>query len=375
MSGNLLNLSYLILTRYHPLIKCNVALSGLNATDDPAPGIAFARSLRESGEWQGQIFGLAYDATETGIYQDAFFDRVFMMPDPLLPELFFNRLQQICVNSNIHVLIPSLDYELIGLSSLTKYFKGIGINTLIPSAPALRNHLKTKLPDFCSINGFKSPQQMSIVHPDSIYSVVAELGLPVVVKGVIHGSHIAYSINEAIIYFHKIRQRWGAPVLLQEYIPGEEYNTDCLVDRDRKVIGAVQMKKLALTDKGKGWSGVTLYDKSLMDLCFAIIDKLRWVGPIELEFVKHGRSGDYYLLEINPRFGTWIYLSAKAGQNLPLAAVRLALGERLKPLPMYQTGKMFVRYSLDKVCPLSQLAEIMTTGELDLSGKSYKGIN
>lgn len=349
------------------MIKCNIALSGLNATDDPAPGIAFARSLRESGEWEGKIIGLAYDASETGIYNGNIFDYVYLLPDPLLGGAIFNRLKEIHSKTRLDVLVPLLDYELISLPTIEQYLKELGISMLIPSAASLRQHIKIMLRDFCQKNGIRSPKQKAIALPNSIGSAIEELGLPVVVKGVIHGSCVAYSAYEAAGYFHQIKQRWGLPVIMQEYIYGEEYNTDCLTDRDRQVIGAVSMKKLTLTDKGKGWSGVTIFDKDLLDLSYEIVRKLRWVGPIELEFVKQRDSGDYYLLEINPRFGSWIYLSSRAGQNLPLAAIRIALGERVEPFTKYDTGMMFMRYSLDLVCPVSRLGEIMTTGELSFT--------
>lgn len=346
------------------MLKCNVAVSGLNATDDPAPGIAFARSLRESGEWEGRIIGLAYDASDTGIYNGSFFDEVYLMPDPLLPAAFYDRLKKVHLKSRMNVIVPLLDYELLSLPALELYLREMGINMLIPSAPSLRQHLKTRLTSFCRQNNIKSPRQVQLVDPQNIAGAIEDLGLPAVVKGVIHGSCTAYSYSEALIHFNRIRERWGLAILVQEYIAGDEYNTDCLIDRDRKTIGAVQMKKLAVTEKGKGWAGVTVYDKELMDLSLDITARLGWIGPIELEFVRQRSTGDYYLLEINPRFGTWIYLSSRAGQNLPLAAVRIAMGERVKPFASYQTGIMFMRYSLDMVSPISVMAQVVNTGEL-----------
>jgi carbamoyl-phosphate synthase large subunit len=129
------------------------------------------------------------------------------------------------------------------------------------------------------------------------------------------------------------------------------------------------MRKLAVTEKGKAWSGVTVKDEKLLDLSKDIITKLKWIGPIELEFVKQKSSGDYYLLEINPRFGAWIYLAANAGQNLPLAAVQIAMGKKVEPFPPYKAGLMFVRYSLDIICPIEYLANLTANGELMLNDK------
>ena len=55
--------------------KVFVAVSGINAVDNPGPGVAVARSLKEDEELAVQVAGLAYDAMEPGIYMDWVVDR------------------------------------------------------------------------------------------------------------------------------------------------------------------------------------------------------------------------------------------------------------------------------------------------------------
>lgn len=354
------------------MIQCNVAVSGLKAADDPAPGIAIIRSIRDSGQWEGKIIGLAYDALETGIYDKSLLDEAYLLPHPLDTGAFLHRLRDITQKTRINVLIPLLDLELLNLPSLEPSLKEIGINLLTPPMSKIRTHLKLKLAEFCHKNNIKHPKQTAITSPDNIASSIKQIGIPAVIKGIIHESHLAFSAEEALIYFNKIKMRWGLPIIIQEYIQGEEYNIDCLVDRDGRLIGSVAMRKLGITDKGKAWSGVTIKDEKLLNLSKDILDKLNWIGPIELEFIRQRSSGNYYLLEINPRFGTWIYLAASAGQNLPLAMVQIAMGEKVQPLQPYKAGVMFVRYSLDLVCPMEHLANLTTKGELILNEEKIK---
>ena len=44
-----------------------IAVTGLNATDNPAPGVGVLRALRESGP-KDRLVGLAYDALDPGVY-------------------------------------------------------------------------------------------------------------------------------------------------------------------------------------------------------------------------------------------------------------------------------------------------------------------
>ena len=84
---------------------------------------------------------------------------------------------------------------------------------------------------------------------------------------------------------------------------------------------------------------------------------------MELEIIKT-INNDYYLVEINPRIPAWVYLAVAAGQNIPEALVRLALGEEVKPFQNYEVGKMFIRYSYELIGDISQFEKLSMTGEL-----------
>jgi carbamoyl-phosphate synthase large subunit len=130
------------------------------------------------------------------------------------------------------------------------------------------------------------------------------------------------------------------------------------------MIGAVAMKKMYITDKGKGWSGITIHDPALLELSKKTIAALQWKSGLELEFVKDKETNEYHLIEINPRFPAWVYLPAAAGQNLPYALLQLALGKTVRPFTTYDIGKMFIRYSWDWITDIKQFETITVHGEL-----------
>jgi carbamoyl-phosphate synthase large subunit len=102
-------------------------------------------------------------------------------------------------------------------------------------------------------------------------------------------------------------------------VPGaerEERNVVALGDGAGGMLGSVAMKKLAVTDKGKGWAGITIRDPELIRIAERFVSATQWRGPFELE-VMLARDGTYYVIEINPRFPAWVYLSASSGVNLP----------------------------------------------------------
>jgi carbamoyl-phosphate synthase large subunit len=193
---------------------------------------------------------------------------------------------------------------------------------------------------------------------------------PLFVKGVFYGATLAYGIDEAIMAFHKVVAQWGLPVIVQTQIPGEEFNVVALGDGEGGLCGCVAMKKMLITDKGKGWAGVTVRDPALVTLTKSFMKTTRWRGPCEIELIRSQR-GIYHLIEINPRFPAWVYLSASAGVNLARATVELALSRKVTPLSDYHAGKMFVRISIDQPASIEDFQRVVTTGELTRS--EYEG--
>jgi len=75
-------------------------------------------------------------------------------------------------------------------------------------------------------------------------------------------------------------------------------------------------------------------------------------------------NNDYYMIEINPRIPAWVYLAVGAGQNIPEALVKLALGMNVEPYKSYEVGKMFIRYSYDLIGDIQQFEKLSINGEL-----------
>ena len=96
----------------------------------------------------------------------------------------------------------------------------------------------------------------------------------------------------------------------------------------------------------------------------SFITKSKWGGGLEVELMKEDKTGELYLLEINPRFPAWVYLAVGCGQNHPEMLVKLAMNEEVKPMKKYDVGKMFIRYAYDMICDLDKYEKISINGEV-----------
>jgi carbamoyl-phosphate synthase large subunit len=347
-------------------VDATVAVTGMNATDNPAPGVPVARALRHEPSFKGRIVGLGYDALDPGFYGQGLVSSGAILPYPSAGrEALRERLRWVHDELGMDVLVPNLDSELRAMVSLAPELERGGTRTFLPSLEAIERASKVNLPRLAVQADIDIPPSEALLTANGIADAAKKFGLPLVVKGVYYGATVAWSEADAVAAFHRFTAQWGLPVIVQGFIAGEEYNVAALGDGKGNLVGAVAMRKMMLTDKGKGWCGVAIDNPDLVRICEAVVGTLRWRGPLEVEILKSAKTGEYFIIEINPRFPAWIHLSAGAGLNLPYFAVRLALGLPLpSPLPSYRAGTLFVRISVDQISDLSTFEQLAATGVL-----------
>ncbi len=340
-----------------------VAVTGLNATDNPAPGVAVARALK-AADPATRVVGLAYDLLDPGNYALEWFDDVFLFPYPSQgTEAIEARLRYIHEKVPLDAVIPNLDSELPGFLALAPVLSSLGVGSFLPSREQLDLRSKQHLAELGERVGIPVPETVVLSDASELYTVHERVPYPFVVKGVFYGAKIVSALDEALLAYHDMLARWGGPVLVQRLVSGQEIDVAAVGDGDGGLVGAVAMRKTLLTDKGKGWAGIAVMDPALIETTRAFMAASRWQGPCEVE-VMRDHEEKYQLLEINPRFPAWTYLSAGAGMNLPMAVVRLALGEKVAPMTEFKVGTMFVRISLDQIAQLEDFQVLTQSGEL-----------
>jgi len=343
----------------------NIAVTGLNAIDSPGPGIAVIRGLRDSEHFDVRIIGLAYENLEPGIYMRDLVDKVYQIPYPSIGhETLLSRLQYIHRKEKIDVIIPNFDAELFSFIKIAPTLKEMGIHSFLPTVEQFDERLKGKLNEFGAKYDILVPRSEVALNIEELQSKLETFDYPVVIKGKFYEASIAYSLEQAKAYFYKISAKWGTPIIIQQFVRGQELNVTALGDGKGNMIGAVPMRKTYITDTGKGWAGISIDDESLVSMAKQMIEQTHWAGGCELELIKEDSTGDVYLIEINPRFPAWVYLAVGCGQNHPEALVRMALGEEVPPFDHFEAGKMFIRYSFDMICNLDDFQQLAVTGEL-----------
>ncbi len=341
-----------------------IAVTGINAIDSPGPGVAVIRAIRDCKDFETRIIGLSYESLEPGLYMHDLIDKSYQIPYPSAgTDSLWERLEYIHKKEHLQLIIPNFDAELFNFIKLENQLKLNGIATYLPDLKQLESRDKVKLLDFGKNHGFYVPEDYIIHEFKELKKAVDDFEFPMVIKGKFYDAVIVNSTDQAEKAFFKIQSKWGLPVIVQKFIKGTEINIAALGDGKGGAISIVPMRKLYITDKGKAWAGVTLHDESLIALARKFIAETRWRGGCELEIML-SPDGKPYIMEVNPRFPAWIYLTAAAGHNQPAALVKLAFGQKLEPFGEYEVGKIFIRYAWDLITDINEFHKISGSGEL-----------
>ena len=337
-----------------------IAVSGLNNTDNPAPGIPVIKSLKDKHE----IIGFSYDSNEPGNYMDMT-KKTYLMPYPSLgfEELKY-RLESIQEKDAIEAIIPNLDAELPLYIKYQDEIESMGIKLCLPSSQNFELRNKNKLDKLSKELGISYPKTYEISSVKELEEIVEDKKnkFPLMVKGNYYKAYMTHNLEGAIESFYKISNEWGFPILIQEVVSGEELNLVGVGDGKGELKGAVAIKKLTTTEIGKIWTGVTIQNEKLMQIAQDFVKQTSWRGPFELECIVN--MNQIYMIEINPRFPAWVYFATEIGVNLPQMVVDIMQGKDVEPQLEYSQNKMYVRYTGEFVTDFTDFMKLLSTKEL-----------
>lgn len=342
--------------------KIIVGITGMNAIDNPGPGVGIARSLREDPDLDIEVIGLAYNALEPGIYMNWVVDRSFTLPYPSVGAAeYLARLRQVQELTGLNCVIPCLDAELPLYIRFTKELAAMGIRTCLPTMAQFRLRGKDRLAELAERSNLRVPRTAIVYDEADLWSAMEEIGYPAFVKGIFYEARRVTSAAEAAAQYRHLIAEWGGPVLVQELIAGDELNVVGAGDGEDGVLGLVGARKTVVTSLGKMWSGVSIRHPAMLNAAEQFVKTHHWRGPFELECIVQG--DDVYLIEINPRFPAWTYFASALGVNLPVRLVRQMFGLPVKTESNYEAGQLFLRYSYDMLASPALYQAALTTGQ------------
>lgn len=294
---------------------------------------AFRESLKRLGV-RGNVITTDLNPLSSGLYVSDKFHFAPMTTDPG----YLDRIEEICREEEISLIIPTIDDELVIMGQARERFEKLGIRVVIsePRTGEICNDKKQTC-EFFRKNSIPTPQTWL---PDELPDV-EKLAYPLFIKprnG--RGSIDTFKVKNAkeLNFFLD----YVKDPVVQEFLSGDEYTLDTFVDFDGTVMSVVPRRRLwiraGVMDKGR-----TENKPELIDIGVRVAKVLDIRGPANIQVRYSGN--EMKVFEVNPRFSGGIPLTIAAGADFTEWLCRLALGEELKPrLGEFQNGLVMMSY-------------------------------
>jgi carbamoyl-phosphate synthase large subunit len=134
--------------------------------------------------------------------------------------------------------------------------------------------------------------------------------------------------------------------IVQACLSGEEFSVDVFCDLDGRCLNAIP-RTMIESKGGESIKGMTIRDEQLIDVARDVAEKLKLVGPANIQCFRE-EDGAHYITDINPRFGGGFPLPLAAGGRYPELTLALARGERPEPrLGEFREGIVMTRFFSD----------------------------
>ncbi len=209
---------------------------------------------------------------------------------------------------------------------------------LLPSWETLQTaNDKWSLHGFAAKMGVKMPPTWRPADQNEAELLAQKIDYPAIVKlRSDHGLYLRPSQRyervdtpEALVTawgrFHRLQ---SGPIV-QRYIRGEGYGFEALYDTSGRMVATFQHRRLVECPPEGGPSALceSVCIDELDELGRRLLDGLMWRGVAMVEFRRCSETGEFYLLEINPRFWGSLPLAEAAGVNFPALYYHCARGE------------------------------------------------
>jgi len=117
----------------------------------------------------------------------------------------------------------------------------------------------------------------------------------------------------------------GEDLVVQEYLPGQEYSVDVLCSLEGIPLVAVPRERISSIG-GVSVRSRVVKDRVIQDLCIRMASHLGIKGPCCMQ-LKRDAQGALKFTEVNPRLGGGSIVASLAGVNLPSLLIAMAAGE------------------------------------------------
>lgn len=245
----------------------------------------------------GQVIATDCSNLAPAIY-DA--DKYYIVPR-MTDEGYLDVILDICKNEQISGVLSLIDPELSLLSNNVEKFAEVGTKVIGSSYELCERSLdKYEMYKWLVDNGYKCAK--SYMNKEEFFADLDDgtAKFPVFVKPARGSASISISKvtdRETVELFFAHEDG----LMIQEFLDGQEIGADVYIDIISGEVVSIFTKKKLKMRAGETDKAVSFKDEKLFELIKEFVDRAGYRGQIDIDIFDI--NGEYYISEVNPRFG------------------------------------------------------------------------
>lgn len=252
----------------------------------------------EDGTKKGKVIVTDMSTIAPAIY-DA--DKHYIVPR-MTADGYIDVILDICKKEKIKGVLSLIDPELSLLAKHVKDFEAVGTTVIGSSYDVCEMSLdKMDMYEFCIENGFKAAKSWN--DKELFYKELENdtAKFPVFVKPQRGSASIAISKvydkeTVDLLFAHADNN-----LMIQEFLDGQEIGADCYIDMISGELVSVFAKDKIVMRAGETDKAKSIKNDKLFALIKEFCKKANYRGQIDIDIFDV--DGEYYISEVNPRFG------------------------------------------------------------------------
>jgi carbamoyl-phosphate synthase large subunit len=249
--------------------------------------------FKEALKGQGNLIATDMQMTAPALYES---DKFYQVPC-MTAENYLNVIYDICKKENVGAVLSLIDPELSLLAEHSKEFQSLGVKVIGSSYELCEMSLdKFEMYKWLCEHGYQCAK--SYMNFDEFEE--SGVNYPVFVKPA-RGSasiSIAKAEDKETAQF-LFQQKDG--MMIQEFLDGQEIGADVYIDMISGEVVSIFTKKKLVMRAGETDKSISFKDDKLFAFIEKFVLEAGYQGQIDIDIFEN--NGEYYISEVNPRFG------------------------------------------------------------------------
>lgn len=295
-------------------------------------------------EGKGKVIATDCSSLAPALYEA---DKYFVVPR-IDTDGYLEYILSICIENKIKAVFSLIDPEISLIAKNKENFLEIGCLPIIPDYETVEMCFdKYKMYQFLEANNFKTAK--SYVDKEEFYKDLGNgtVKFPVFVKP--YDGSASLNINK-VTSREEIENlfRRHDNLMIQEYMNGTEYGVDVYIDMISDETIEIFIKEKLKMRAGETDKSISIKDEKLFLLIEKFVEKAELKGIIDIDVFKI--NNEYYISEVNPRFGGGYPHAHECGMNVPKMMLNNIQTKRnMKEIGKYPEEVQMLKYNEVKI--------------------------